>query len=187
MEKDKMRIKSKVLLSVIFLISLLLLQSCSTDGDTAEVVVNPDFQEMWQGDSNARRFQEIPSQGSTAVESALELSEKYAILSTETNMLRQNNQNLTLENQQLKEQLVDIQKQLQQTQKELNEANEIMISMSSELNNWKKDILGFRNEMRNAEKAQLEALLKILKVLGGDVNTAVVQNNKSSSTVPSVK
>ena len=33
----------------------------------------------------------------------------------------------------------------------------------------------------------LEALLKILKVLGGDVNTAVVQNNKSSSTVPSVK
>ena len=92
-------------------------------------------------------------------------------------MLRQNNQSLTLENQQLKEQLANIQKQLRQTQNELNDANEIMISMRAELNNWKRDVLGFRNEMRNAEKAQLEALLKIMKVLGGDVDIEVVQNN----------
>ncbi len=181
-----MRIK-KVLLFVIFLMSFLFLQGCSSDGDTAEVIVNPDFQEMWQGNTTARRFHESTSQGSTAVESALELSEKYAILSAETNMLRQNNQSLTLENQQLKEQLISIQKQLQQTQKELNEANEVMISMRSELNNWKKDVLGFRSEMRNAEKAQLEALLKILKVLGGDVNIEVVQNDKSSSTAVSTQ
>ena len=182
-----MRIKRKVLLSGIFLTALLFLQGCSSDGDTAEVVVNPDFQEMWQGNSDARRFQESSSQGSTTVESALELSEKYAILSAETNMLRQNNQSLTLENQKLKEQLVTIQKQLQQTQNELNEANEIMISMRAELNNWKKDVLGFRDEMRNAEKAQIEALLKIMKVLGGDVDIEVVQNDVSNSTVVSAK
>jgi chromosome segregation ATPase len=187
MEKNKMRIKKKVLLFVIFLIALSFQHGCSSDGDTAEVIVNPDFQEMWEGNSNARRFQEPSSQGSTAVESALELSEKYAILSTETNMLRQNNQSLTLENQQLKEQLVTIQKQLRQAQNELNEANEIMISMRTELNNWKKDVLGFRNEMRNAEKAQLEALLKIMKVLGGDVNIEVVQNDNSNSTMASAK
>lgn len=172
-----MRIGKKVLLFVIFLIALLLQHGCSSDGDKAEVIVNPDFQEMWPGGSNAKRFQEPSLQGSTAVESALELSEKYAILSTETNMLRQNNQSLTLENQKLKEQLFNIQKQLQQTQKELNEANEIMISMRAELNNWKKDVLGFRDEMRNAEKAQIEALLKIMKVLGGDVDIEVVQND----------
>ena len=102
-------------------------------------------------------------------------------------MLRQNNQNLTIENQQLKEQLFNIQKQLQQTQNELNEANEIMISMRAELNNWKKDVLGFRDEMRNAEKAQIEALLKIMKVLGGDVDIKVVQNDDSYSTMVSAK
>lgn len=177
----------KVLLFLIIFISLLVQNGCSSDGEKAEVIVNPDFQEMWQVDSTARRFQEPSLQGSTAVESALELSEKYAILSTETNMLRQNNQNLTIENQQLKEQLFNIQKQLQQTQNELNEANEIMISMRAELNNWKKDVLGFRDEMRNAEKAQIEALLKIMKVLGGDVDIKVVQNDDSYSTMVSAK
>jgi hypothetical protein len=83
--------------------------------------------------------------------------------------------------------LFNLQKQLQQTQKELNEANEIMISMRAELNKWKQDVLGFRDEMRSAEKAQLEALLKIMKVLGGDVDIEVVQNNNSNSTVASAK
>ena len=182
-----MRNKKKVLLFVISLIALLLQQGCSSDGNTEEVIVNPDLHEMWQDNSNARRFQESSSQGSNAVESALELSEKYSILTTETNMLRQNNKSLMLENQKLKEQLFTIQKQLQQTQNELKEANEVMISMRTELNNWKKDVVGFRDEMRNAEKAQLEALLKIMKVLGGDVNIKVAQNDTSSSTVTSSK
>jgi 5-enolpyruvylshikimate-3-phosphate synthase len=39
------------------------------------------------------------------------------------------------------------------------------------LNNWKMNILGYRDEMRDAETAQLEALLKILKALGGEVET----------------
>jgi len=50
------------------------------------------------------------------------------------------------------------------------------------LNNWKTDILGFRDEMRDAETAQLEALLKILKVLGGEVKTKSAQSQDSSST-----
>ena len=41
--------------------------------------------------------------------------------------------------------------------------------------------------MRNAEKAQIEALLKIMKVLGGDVDIEVVQNDVSNSTVVSAK
>jgi chromosome segregation ATPase len=187
MEKRKMKNNKKVFLLVISLVALIFQQGCSSDGSTEEVIVNPDLQDMWQGNSNERRFQESSSQGSTAVESALELSEKYSILSTETNMLRQNNKNLTNENQKLREQLVTIQKQLQQTQNELKEANEVMINMRSELNNWKKDVLGFRDEMRNADKAQLEALLKIMKVLGGDVNIEVVQSNSSNSTVASIK
>ena len=65
--------------------------------------------------------------------------------------------------------LVTLEPKLQQTQKELAEANDLLIEMRIELNNWKTDILGFRAEMRDAEKTQLEALLKILNVLGGEV------------------
>ena len=55
------------------------------------------------------------------------------------------------------------------------------------MNNWKTDILGFRDEIRDAETAQLEALLKILKVLGGEVKTKSAQGeDKSSTTVASL-
>ena len=54
--------------------------------------------------------------------------------------------------------------------------------MRIELNNWKIDILGFRDEIRDAETAQLEALLKILKVLGGEVKTKSAQAEDTSST-----
>jgi hypothetical protein len=73
---------------------------------------------------------------------------------------------------------------LQQAHKELAEANSLLIDMRVELNNWKADILGFRNEMRNAETAQLETLLRILKVLGGQVTTESARA-KDSSTVGS--
>ena len=69
------------------------------------------------------------------------------------------------------EQVASLDGQLQQTQKELAEANGLLIEMRIELNNWKADILGFREEMRNAETAQLETLLRILKILGGQVTT----------------
>ena len=45
-----------------------------------------------------------------------------------------------------------------------------MLQTRIELNNWKNDVLGFRGEMQDAQKAQLEALLKILKLMGGEVN-----------------
>ena len=102
----------------------------------------------------------------------MELSQRYAKLSEETAVLRQQNRDLTETNQLLEEQVVALDAQLQQAQKELSEANDVVIAMQIELNSWKTDILGFRDEIRDAETAQLEALLKILKVLGGEVNVA---------------
>ena len=64
---------------------------------------------------------------------------------------------------------------MEQTRKELAETTELVIDMRIELNNWKTDILGFRDEIRTAEKTQLEALLKILTILGGEVQTAPKQ------------
>ncbi len=112
------------------------------------------------GDTAAKRFQNTPPGGRTAVESAIELSQKYANLSDQTVILREENQRLKTENENLQEQVAGLEARLKQTQKELSEANDLLIEMLTELNTWKNNILGFRGEMRDAAKAQLEALLR---------------------------
>lgn len=154
------------------LVPMLMLVGCSGGHNSVDTSAGTDPLEIPQNDLIARRFQESAPQAPTAVESALELSDKYARLSDEAASLRQQNQEIGARNQQLEAQAAVLSSQLQQAQKELAQANELLIEMRIELNNWKSDILGFREEMRNAETAQLETLFKILKVLGGQVDTA---------------
>ena len=133
---------------------------------------------------NARRFQDTPLEGKTVVQSAMELSEKYASLSDQATAMRQENQRLAAENEELKRQMAGTEAKLLQTQKELGEANQLLIEMLTELNNWKTNILGFRGEMRDAAKAELEALLKILTVLGGETDAKALET-QHSATLPS--
>ncbi len=119
----------------------------------------------------------------TAVESAIALSDKYAKLSEEASALRQQNQALDAENRNLTDDLQSCRSELKQAQKELAEVNDLLVQMRLELNNWKGDVLGFRDEMREAEKAQLEALLKILKLLGGEIKTETTQSSPQDKPV----
>jgi chromosome condensin MukBEF ATPase and DNA-binding subunit MukB len=132
------------------------------------------------GDTAAKRFQNAPLGGRTAVESAIELSQKYASLSDQTVALREENQRLKTENESLQQQVASLDTRLKQAQKELNEANDLLIEMLSELNNWKSNILGFRGEMRDAAKAQLEALLKVLEILGGKAEAETITQKRES-------
>lgn len=183
-----MQTNTKTILLLAFVAqTLLVVAGCSADRKRTEVAVHPDdpLQKYWN-EIIAKRFQEPDSRGSTAVESAIELSEKYASLSEEAAALRQQNQDFMARNQQLKEQTIALDAQVQQAQKELAEANDLLIEMRIELNNWKSNILGFRDEMRDAEIAQLEALLKILKVLGGHVPTETAKAPDVGSAVASL-
>jgi len=134
--------------------------------------------------STAKRFQDTPLEGRTAVESAIELSEKYARLSDQTIALREENQRLITENENLLQQIVTLEARLRQTQKELGEANDLLIEMLTELNNWKTNILGFRGEMRDAAKAQLEALLKVLEILGGEAEAGSLERRHTETLNP---
>lgn len=136
------------------------------------------------GDAAAKRFQNAPLGGRTAVESAIELSQKYASLSDQTVALREEKQRLKTENENLQQQVASLEARLKQTQKELNEANDLLIEMLSELNTWKNNILGFRGEMRDAAKAQLEALLKVLEILGGKVETDTLAQKHEGALSP---
>ena len=130
----------------------------------------PAAMDRQSDNASSQRTQQRPSEGPTAVESAIAISDKYAKLSEEASMLRQQKQTLDVENQRLKDELQNCRSQLAQAQKELGEANNLLAQMRLELNNWKENVLGYRDEMRDAEKAQLEALLKILKLLGAETN-----------------
>jgi len=182
--------KIKILLLISLLTPIFLLSNCVSVQEPLDVAILSDStarlsspkSEKQQSESVAKRFQESAPQKPTVVESAMELSKEHAKLSEEAAVLRQKNRDLIARNQQLKDQVVSLEAQLQQTQRELSEANDLLITMRIELNNWKTDILGFRDEIRDAETAQLEALLKILKVLGGEVKTKSAQGEDTSST-----
>jgi len=167
-----MKIRKRTMLLATIALPVLLLSGCTAPQERAQAAIQSSPAETMQSGYAAKRFQESAPQSPTAVESAIELSGKYARLSEEAATLRQENQSITAKNQHFKEQVTTLEAQLQQTQKELSEANDFLIEMRVELNNWKTDVLGFRDEMREAEKAQLEALIKILTALGGEAGTA---------------
>ena len=132
--------------------------------------------------STTKKFQ--TTQQPTAVESTIELTDKYTKLLKEASDLKVKISELTTENNRLKKSGSEFDEKLQQAQKELSEANDLLVKMSIELNNWKVDVLGFRDEMRDAQKAQLEALHKILVVLGGEIEQEPAGSETTDSNSP---
>ena len=130
-------------------------------------------------------FQESSSSTPNAVQSAIGLSQRVAELSEQLTALREDKRSLTTENARYKTQIAELEPKLQQAQKELGEANDLLMEMRLELNNWQDNILGFQSEMRDADQAQLDALLKILQLLGGEIitNTPGASNGQNNSTV----
>ena len=172
---------NKTLSLLIILTPIVLLSGCSSEQTSVQTTAGSDPLEIPQNDSVARRFQESAPQSPTAVESAIELSEKYATLSEEAAKLRQANEGVVVRNKQLEVKAMALESQLRQTRKELAEANDLLIEMRIELNNWKTDILGFRDEIRAAETAQLETLFRILKVLGGQVDAELASSDSTGA------
>ena len=180
-----MHVNKKIILVLPLQLLILQLSSCSPSQGRRDIIASTETIDQQQNNSVAKRFQEPKSQGQTVIESAIELSQKYSQLSEQTATLRGQNQDLTNENTQLKKQAAELDIKLKQTQKELTEANDLLIEMRIELNNWKSNILGYRDEMREAESAQLEALLKILKFLGAEVPIESTQSEDKDSPAAS--
>ena len=182
-----MQATKKITIFSFYLVPILFLSSCMPPEEPAGMTVPSDFGPEQPSNSVARRFKESGSEGPTAVESAIELSKKYAKLSEEAAVLRRQNVDLISENGRLQEQAAALEAKLQEAQKELTEANDLLREMLIELNNWKTDVIGFREEIRAADSAQLEALLKILNVLGGEASVESVPGEQGPSAGPAGK
>ena len=156
--------------------------------EPVEVIVKPNPVNQQNG-TMSKRFQNGPQNIPSAIDSAIKLAQKNSELSEKITVLKQKNQELIAENQKLKDHVATIEPKLKQTNKELADANDLLIEMRIELNNWKTDILGFREEIRDADKAQLNSLLKILKALGGEVTTEtpLTQNPDETESSPTAQ
>ena len=134
------------------------------------VSVTPQSPVIVQQDPSGlqNRFSDTSSKQADAVRNAVMWSEKYQKLSEEANILREQNTKLREENTQIKQHLKLTQAELEQVKKELDDANNFLQKMHLELNQWKADVLGFREEIRRSETAQITALAKILRILGAE-------------------
>ena len=172
-------------INLMLVISILLISGCASQDVSEQSNAMTGFPDSWQAETFAQRFQEAAPRKATVVESAIELSDKYAQLVEEATYIKQQNQSLTTNNQQLKNQVSEIESKLSRAQTELKQANEALFEMRLELNNWKNDVLGYREEMRSAQTAQLQALMKILKALGGEPTPETVRANGIGKAVAS--
>lgn len=152
--------------TAVVLISVLALYGCTIiDGPVPAAYTGTGPQSSGQME---KRFTSDQQGAENVVENALKWSQRYEELSEKTEQLRQENQKLILENKDLKLKVSQLESQLTQTKNELTEANEFLQEMNAELNNWKNDVLGYRDEIRQSQAAQLVALKKILKILGAE-------------------
>jgi len=136
--------------------------------ETVSVSPTPPMAVQQNPSSLQNRFDENPVGPRDAVQDAVMWSEKYQKLSDVADQLREKNTLLTKENALLRQRLEAVQAQLDQTRQELEDANQFLQKMHLELAQWKSDVLGFRDEIRRSEAAQLAALVRILKVLGAE-------------------
>ena len=157
---------------IIGLLGMVSFTGCGMVDEPIEITLptanKPAIQDT-QNESLEKRFTEPKEQMPGAVESALMWSHKYDELSNKNESLMDKNNSLIKENSELKHQLSQLQLELEQTKKELESANAFLQEMQLELNHWKDDVLGFRDEMRQAESTQLEALSRILKLFGAEM------------------
>ena len=105
----------------------------------------------------------------TAVDDALLWARKCAESLETLDQERQKNVKLAEENQKLAGQITKSQADLARAQSELAEANKLLVDVRQEVTKWKTDVLGFRDEIRKANQAQIEALAKVLTLVGAEV------------------
>jgi len=113
-----------------------------------------------------RRFSD--SQKVDPVQTITMWAQRYEELSKQAEQLRKENVQLLEQNNRMQQDLGKVKLELEQSRKEMEQSNSLLQEAHVELSKWKADVLGFREEIRQAQAAQLSALSKILRLLGAE-------------------
>jgi len=135
------------------------------------------------GASAVRGDEQTAGQG--AVDVALEWSKKYAQATEQLLEAQKSEKELREENKRLLAQVAKLQVQADQSQKEVQEANEMLVELGKELREWKNNVMGYRNDMLQAQQVQMDALRKIMVLLGGEAAPAAAPVTPAGAPVPS--
>jgi len=100
---------------------------------------------------------------------AARLSEKYGKAVEDLRLLQEKHRSLAEKDKASQGQIGKLKVDLARAEKELSEANTMLLEMKDELSKWKQDVLGFRNEMRQSQKAMLNAVTRLTVVISGGV------------------
>lgn len=112
-----------------------------------------------------------------AVDKALAYAEKYMTEADENKKLRGQIRQLETRIQALSKDKQTLGGQLAAARDELDQANAMVMELSSDLKKWKRDVLGFRQQMIGAQEAQIKGINMILKIMG-------FQSEKATASVP---
>lgn len=130
-------------------------------------------------ESMERRFSESSESKADPVQVITTWSQRYDDLSRQTEKLRESNAKMTLDNARLQQEVEKLKIDFQQCRKDLEQSNAVLEQAHVELSKWKADVLGFRDEIRQAQAAQLSALTKILRILGAETSPAAGEKSPS--------
>jgi len=144
------------------------------DEPPAEQTVDPTDSSL------AARYSDAPQELTGTAEEAILWSDKYEQLSEKYKALTEENMSLVKENSDLQKRIMTLEDELNKTRQELAEANSFLQEMHAELTRWKGDVLGFRDEMRQAQAAQIQALTRVLRLLGAETSEPLAMNNEPS-------
>ena len=111
-------------------------------------------------------------EGGGAVENVILLNQKLTYTQEKLAALQADNARLSQQTTRQADEVQRLRTELALAQKELADANDLLKEMRQGLDKWKADVLGFRDEMRSAQKAQLDAMAKVLTLLTGDTPPA---------------
>jgi hypothetical protein len=137
------------------------------------------------GASAVRGDEQTVGQG--AVDVALEWSKKYAQATEQLMEAQKAEKELREENKRLLAQVAKLQIQADQSQKEVQEANEMLVELGKELREWKNNVMGYRNDMLQAQQVQMDALRKIMVLLGGEAAPAAAPATPAGPATPAAK
>jgi chromosome segregation ATPase len=134
--------------------------------------------------SMERRFSDTTETKVDAVQIITTWSQRYDDLARQTEQLRESNTKLTLDNASLQQEVAKLKIDLQQCRSDFEQSNAVLVQAHQELSKWKADVLGFRDEIRQAQAAQLSATTKILKVLGAETSSTPSEKSPASNNSP---
>ncbi len=161
------------MIAVLACLGVLLLAGCEQEVSYRDNTPPPNTSQQERGTggymagTSVSRESGAPSP--SAVEDALEWSRKYSQTAEKLAETQRDYNELEREKQQLLAQIARLQTELDRAKKELHESNDMLIEMREELNSWKTNVLGYRDEMRKAQQVQIDRLEEIIKLLGGQV------------------